>query len=252
MASFEPEGKEAGGWYWMCDDAHYGDLYQVLAMAASFRDHHGWRRPLRLVATTPRQAQVAGLFADRIDEIIVAPELRGSELDWSALREELGVASFGLNTPIPIWPIINPEIGRDLWVFVIDELRLPVTTLHRRMLHLPPDAELRHPSLNPEREQAARRLCEAAGMVQGRSVLLFTRARSVMVEAATHFADLAGAAGRGGAARLYRSLRWRTAGCWYDRSFDPVPAPAGVGRVRGLGDRCPQRGGGHRLERQLS
>jgi hypothetical protein len=184
-------------WYWTCDAAHYGDLYQVCAFAAAFRDHFGWRFPLYLIATSRTQADVAVLFGPCFDQVIVAPGLQGPAGQWSRFYAEHGLPAFGLDTPIIIFPVLNPE-NAGMWDFTVEQNGLTVLPLIRRMLHLPRHAEPRPPPPAPDRQKAAQALCEQAGMVQGRSVVLCPYARSDPADAVAAFTLLAQALGRAG------------------------------------------------------
>ena len=182
--------QDTPAWYWICDAAHYGDLYQVCAFAAAFRDHHGWRFPLYIIATSRTQADVAALFGKCFDKVIVAPGLQGQPDDWSRFYAEQGLPAFGINTPIVVFPVLNP-VNASLWDFTIEQNEISVLPLIRRMLHLPNHTEPYPPSADADRQKRARALCELAGIVENRSVVLCPYARSDPADATADFTLLA-------------------------------------------------------------
>ncbi len=184
-------------WYWICDAAHYGDLYQVCAFAAAFRDHHGWRFPLHIIATSRTQADVATLFGRCFDSVSVAPGLQGSADDWRQFYAQSALPAFGLDTPIVIFPVLNPA-NAGMWDFVIDDNAMSVLPLIRRMLVLPSHVAPSPPPLDADRQLRAEALCVQAGMVRGRSVVLCPYARSDQADATAGFTLLARALQRAG------------------------------------------------------
>ena len=177
------------GWYWLAIHAKYGDLYQICALAAAFREVHGAGHPIRLVVSKAGYLPVADLFREEFAEIIVEPNFPNIANAWWELYELTQLPAFGLNAPI----ILQPHaLERTFYLLGFCDLNgTPWTQVYKSILRLPGHVEPALPRRRPEVVEAAERFCEAEGIVAGRSVLLFPYAQSFPVEANAHFTALA-------------------------------------------------------------
>ncbi|WP_174300681.1 hypothetical protein [Caulobacter sp. S45] len=180
-------------WYWLTEHMQTGDVYQLFSLAKAFRQEHGGHRPIFLVTSSVRHAQVAALFGDEFAGVMLTAELRGSARDWRQFFEQGGLPTFGPNLPVVGSPAHNPDThGLES---TGDRLQLETSTTYmayyRHILRLQPDVE---PAPLPPDSASADRLrdvCRRHGVVQGRSVILSPYGSRWPVEGKAHFTALA-------------------------------------------------------------
>ena len=132
------------GWFWVCCDSHYGDIYQYCSLLACFRAARGSKVPIYLVAASNTQADVGRVFADQFTEVLVAPALMADAAGWAAFFGATGLAPFAPNAPLLLNPQLNPGTDVDAWSAELFGGRTIMTPV-RALLRLPPDAEPQAP-----------------------------------------------------------------------------------------------------------
>ena len=177
-----------GGWWWLTQHAHHGDLYAICALAEAFRREHGSRRPLRLVIG--EASTVPKLFAHAFDEVLLEPRFTVTKDLWIAFRARTGRSSFALDTPILVYfPTHNPDtVFAERFAY---ENAIPWTQIYKSVLHLPANAGPSLPPRLPGFAAEASAIAERCGMARSRSVILAPTARSWTANCRPHFEALA-------------------------------------------------------------
>jgi hypothetical protein len=180
------------GWYWMGTHLRNGDMYHVCSLARRFQETHGRTLPIYLVAGLRPQMAVASCFSDYFAEIILGTEFLGSgREEWAEFFRVSGLPAFGPNTPILLHPgFAEAPRGRGIDLFATSN-DLTWMPLYNRILQLDANAEPVAPAYHDHVAREAESLCRSAGVIPGRSVLLFPYAQSFDVPALNHFAALA-------------------------------------------------------------
>jgi hypothetical protein len=175
------------GWYWVVPRLRAGDVYHICSFAAAFRQTHG-DAPIFLVVSSPHQANMAAVFDDHIDRVIVEPSLSSDQ--WKELALEADLPSFEINSPLLLDPWTNREIEPSA-VAMFGPSGFLWTQFYKQLMRISLVAEPSAPAVRPDRVKAARALCDSADMPPGRSVLLFPFAQTYRADVLQHFTHLA-------------------------------------------------------------
>ena len=123
-------------WYWLTEHMQTGDVYQLFSLAKAFRQEHGGHRPIFIVSSSVRHAQVGALFGDDFAGVMLTQELSGGTQDWRRFFEQTGLPTFGPNTPI----VGSPAHNLDTYALesIGDRLQYETSTTYMGLLSAHP------------------------------------------------------------------------------------------------------------------
>jgi hypothetical protein len=200
-----------------------GDVYLLGAALGAFRDVHGAGAPVRMLVPNDRHARILALFPEAADEVRIDSDLAGLEEEeltlWAALH---GIDQFAPGNCIFAHPWLY--VRRQVELIRLMQEGLNYLDLLKFGLRLPFDTPAALPTISAEQCRAAEEIAARAGVLPGRTLVLFPYAETLPIDIRPHFGALAAEA-------TARGLRVLTSVAGIETPVpgtEPVPLPFDV------------------------